>query len=147
MAKRQNPNGLKDIAKRMGEVETQVGFFPSARYEDGTPVAAVAAYNEFGTPSRSFFRTTISAEKKSWAGIIRDGSKLVITGQMDLADVMEGVGLQASGDIRKKIASITQPPLKPATLKARERRGNTSTKPLVDKRIMINSVNHIVEEK
>ena len=43
--------------------EIQVGFFSSAKYPDGTPVAAVAAWNEFGTKrikERPFFRNAIS---------------------------------------------------------------------------------------
>ena len=36
-------------ARAAKHVDTDVGFFDSARYSDGTPVAAVAAWNEFGT--------------------------------------------------------------------------------------------------
>lgn len=40
---------LEDIAKRMGGGEVSVGFLANATYPDGTPVAAVAFWNEFGT--------------------------------------------------------------------------------------------------
>ena len=36
-------------AGKGGVSGVKVGFFSTARYEDGTPVAAVAAWNEFGT--------------------------------------------------------------------------------------------------
>ena len=42
---------------------TEVGFFSEARYPDGTPVPAVAAWNEFGTtriPERPFFRQALA---------------------------------------------------------------------------------------
>ena len=36
-------------AGKGGVKSVQVGFFSTAKYQDGTPVAAVAAWNEFGT--------------------------------------------------------------------------------------------------
>ena len=39
---------LKEAGKS-GVTRVEVGFFSTAKYEDGTPVAAVAAWNEFGT--------------------------------------------------------------------------------------------------
>jgi hypothetical protein len=39
---------LEEIAKRMGGGEVAVGFMEGATYPDGTPVAAVAFWNEFG---------------------------------------------------------------------------------------------------
>ena len=36
-------------AGKGGVKQVEVGFFESAKYQDGTPVAAVAAMNEFGT--------------------------------------------------------------------------------------------------
>ena len=52
-------------AKSIKAVE--VGFFETAKYPDGTPVAAVAAWNEFGHQDvleRPFFRNAISDSKK-----------------------------------------------------------------------------------
>ena len=62
---------LEDIAKRMGGGEVAVGFMAGATYPDGTPVAAVAFWNEFGasdTPARPFFRQMIAAESPTWPG-------------------------------------------------------------------------------
>ena len=51
-----------------GVTRVTVGFYKTATYPDGTPVAAVAAWNEFGTkgggwggpiPERPFFRQTV----------------------------------------------------------------------------------------
>ena len=39
---------LEDIARKMGGGEVAVGFMEGATYPDGTPVAAVAFWNEFG---------------------------------------------------------------------------------------------------
>ena len=55
-----------------------VGFFESARYPDGTPVALVAAVHEFGTedgriPERPSFRTAISSTQHAMRDVLRRG--------------------------------------------------------------------------
>lgn len=70
---RSNPNGFEVLAaklKQLDGVETKVGWFSSARYETGQPVAGVMAIQEFGSgpiPPRPFFRTTIAEQKQAWA--------------------------------------------------------------------------------
>ena len=65
---------LDDIVKRFGGDEVSVGFMEGAKYPDGTPVAAVAFWDEFGhagrfpSPPRPFFRTMVSKEKPTWSG-------------------------------------------------------------------------------
>lgn len=135
----------------------KVGFFESAKYEDGTPVAYVAAINEFGypeggIPSRSFMRTTIAAEKKNWKLLATSGARAILAGNYTIADVLEGIGLQAAGDIRKTISNIWSPKLADATIAARVRKradgktvGNLN-KPLVDSGYMLSQVNNTVED-
>jgi len=152
MTKRDNPNYLKNLAKRLESSEAQVGFFESARYPDGTPVAYVAAIQEYGYPEggippRSFMRSTIDERAKPWSKVVANGAKSVIQGNKEIADIMETIGLLASGDMRKKISKITQPPLKESTIKNRRRKGNNSVKPLVDERIMLPSLTHVVIKK
>jgi len=152
MAKRDNPNYLKNLAKRLESSEAQVGFFESARYPDGTPVAYVAAIQEYGYPEggippRSFMRSTIDERAKPWSKVVANGAKSVIQGNKEIADIMETIGLIASGDMRKKISKITQPPLKESTIKNRRRKGNNSVKPLVDERILLPSLTHVVIKK
>ena len=63
-------------AGKGGVSGVKVGFFSTARYEDGTPVAAVAAWNEFGTkniPERPFFRRAIAEMEDGIANIIKAG--------------------------------------------------------------------------
>ena len=60
-----------DILKRLTQTSTKlphvnVGFFDTDQYPDGTYVAQVAYWNEFGTkgmPARPFMRQTIAAHK------------------------------------------------------------------------------------
>lgn len=60
---------LKEAARQTRQPKISVGFFSTAKYPDGTPVAAVAAWNEFGTrsskgniatPERPFFRNALT---------------------------------------------------------------------------------------
>jgi len=132
-----------------------VGWFPGAKYPDGTQVAYVATIHEFGSPAqgippRPFVRPTVAGQQKVWAGIMADGVRAVISGRASSGDVLEGVGLQAAGDIGKTIANLTSPPLKPATVAARARRyadgkiTNSLTKPLNDTGLMQASLTHTV---
>ena len=53
----------KAITKFMGKEKLEIGFFETARYPNGTFVAQVAYFNEFGTlniPMRPFFRNAIN---------------------------------------------------------------------------------------
>jgi len=120
-------------------------------------VAHVAAIQEFGyapkkIPPRSFMRTTISEKQISWKKVAYRVSQEVIAGKRSGYSAMEAIGAKAAGDIRRKIGTITQPPLRPATIARRlASRSNTSTlgkldKPLVDTRLMINTLTHSVED-
>lgn len=136
----------------------KVGWDKSAVYEDGTPVAYVAAIQEFGYPaggirSRSFMRSTAAEQRDAWRLLAEDGARAILNGGATIDILLEGIGLQAAGDIAKKITQIHTPALKRATVRARMRRradgktvGNL-TKPLVDTGYMVNSITNVVEER
>lgn len=175
---RDNPNAFKALADQLDAldgVEGKVGWFESATYPDGTPVAYVAAIQELGSPannipSRSFMRSTALEQDAKWRDVANTVSARVLQGKMTPAQAMEVLTLQAEGDIAHKIATIQAPPLSPITLGARKYRsmgktvtGRTigeiarkltegkldisgiSTKPLVDSAIMVNTLSHTVE--
>lgn len=156
--KRELSMRLAVAAQELNNVQGKAGFFESAKYPDGTPVAYVAAIQEFGyaeggIPPRSFMRTTANEQGKHWTEAFSKGAKAIVRGTFSPKQVMDAVGQLAAGDIRKKISEIQSPPLEAATVAARRRRyankgatGNL-TKPLVDTAIMVNSVTNIVEEK
>ena len=53
----------------LDRINLKVGWFEGAKYEDGTPVAYVAAIQEYGfvnIPPRSFMRTTVQEKKEAW---------------------------------------------------------------------------------
>ena len=123
--KRSNPKGFETLAARLKElagIETRVGWFPGAKYETGTPVAYVAAIQEFGSgpiPPRPFFRPTIMAEENNWKQYAAQGAKAVLNGKATAHDVMDGLGERAQEDVKETINRITSPPLSPITLELR----------------------------
>lgn len=131
----------------------KVGFFESAKYADGTPVAYVATIQEFGDgqiPPRPFMRPTIAERSNEWTRQFGGGAASVARGEVSPSQVMDAVCAMAAGDVRKTISQVSEPPLADSTVAARKRRyadkGTTGnlTKPLVDTAIMVNSVTHMV---
>jgi hypothetical protein len=122
---RSNPKGFEVLITRLKEldgIETKVGFFPSAKYEDGTQVAYVASIQEFGSgpiPPRPFFRPTITAEQANWSNYAAQGAKAVLAGRLTAFQVMDGLGERAQEDVKETINQITSPPLSPITLELR----------------------------
>lgn len=137
----------------MENISLAVGWYESAKYDDDTPVASVAAQNEFGNPAkgippRPFFRPTISENKSDWAKLAGQGARAVMLGNETGDSVAEKMGLLISGQVRAKIAQIHEPPLSPRTIAGRLAiRADKSTigaldKPLVFEGIMLNSLTY-----
>ena len=142
---------LRAAIKGLDGATGAVGWFESAKYEDGTPVAVIAAVHEYGAPSkgippRPFMRPTQQEKQQEWAGVARQVSRAVVAGKMPAGGLMEALALKAEGDVRAYIGKIQSPALKEATVEARKRRnakgrkdgvGEASDKPLVDTGYML----------
>ncbi len=110
---------LKNIAERMGGGRIQVGFLEGATYPDGTPVAAVAYWDEFGhggnfpAPPRSFFRTMIAKESPQW------GKKMAALAKATNFNgllVLKLMGEDIAGALKQSIIDTNEPPLNATTL-------------------------------
>ncbi len=145
---------IEHLGKKIGKV----GWFQNSKYndKDSTPVAAVAAQNEFGNPNkhipaRPFMRPTIAENEQEWRQLFADGSRSVLKGNNTITDVLDLVGKQAVGQIKRTISRVTEPPLSPRTIQARLSRKfdqktiGLLTKPLIDTGIMLNTVINVVE--
>lgn len=140
-----NPAGkvLREALNQLTGARGRVGWFSSAVYPEGVPVALVAAVQEFGWPEHNIpprlgMRATTEANREVWAEVAKNQARAVIAGTSTARNAMEAIGLKAAGDIRKHITEVTSPPLKVDTVKARLRgrkQGNyvllTIAKPLV----------------
>ena len=128
-------------AGKGGVSGVKVGFFSTARYQDGTPVAAVAAWNEFGTetiPERPFFRNALAESERSVGRILQAG---LDTKKMVVDEQLAGrVGAHVQGKIQDSITSLKEPPNAPETVR---RKG--SSDPLMDTGTLRNSVAWEVE--
>ena len=148
---------LRQFIEQAEKTTLTVGFHESAKYADGTPVAYVAAIQEFGVagkiPPRPFMRPTIAAKRQEFLDLLGKGSKAALRGQFTLVQVFDQVGLKVAGEIRRTISKITSPALDPDTVKARQRKYASNqqlvgglTKPLVESGRMQDSVTHEVKE-
>lgn len=170
---------LKEIADRLADfdgLEAKIGWFPSASYEDGTPVAQVALTNEYGAPAagipaRPFFRPTIDEKRAEWSQSVAKGAKAVVAGRMSATQVLDAVGQKAAGDVRLAISQVRSPALSPVTLMLRkwrkegrkitgktvgeaaaavaagESNGGVSDQPLNDTGLMISTLTAVVVPK
>ena len=126
---------LEEIAKRMGGGEVAVGFMEGATYPDGTPVAAVAFWNEYGKegqPPRPFFRQMIAAESPGWP---KKMAALAKATDYDGDKVLALMGEDIKGALQQSINDFQTPGLAPSTI---EEKG--FAKPLIDTSHMLNSI-------
>lgn len=150
----------RELRQRIAELEKLrvfVGWLDSAKYDDRTPVAGVAAVHEYGSPThnippRPFLRPTTEEKRNEWRDFIEQASKQILAGNMTADSAMDLLGTKIVGDLKVAIKSVNAPALQPATIDARRRKkanktriGNL-TKPLVEEAIMINSITHLVGE-
>lgn len=127
---------LQELVRRLGDgVTVRVGFLESARYANGTPVAQVAAWNEFGTetaPPRPFFRGMIQQRSPRWGNAL---GQIVEQQNYDARRSLSLLGEAIAGQLQRSINEFTDPPNAPYTI---EKKG--FNKPLIDKSWMIRSV-------
>jgi hypothetical protein len=118
---------LAEIARLFSNASSvRIGFLEKATYPNGTPVAMVAAIQEFGAPKakippRPFFRNMIAAKKGEWPGAI---AALLKANQYDAKLTLEQTGAAIAGQLRQSIVDILAPPLSPVTLMLRKMFGN-----------------------
>ena len=141
-----NPKkALKEIEKLAKSLKgpdlVKVGLPKGSNYyPDGTSVIMVGAVHEFGSPARnipqrSYLRSTVESNKRSYKDMFKNLSIRIIKGQITKKEALNLVGLQVQTDVRQKITDIKEP-----TLKSRE--GN----PLVDTGHLRQSITYEVED-
>lgn len=112
----------------------RVGVLENATYPDGTPVAMVAFWNEYGTrtsPVRAFFRTTVSEQKKNWVLSVQNLMKM----HNDPKQVMGLIGVHMQEQIVQSINTWSDPPNSAYTI---AKKG--SSKPLIETGLLMRSI-------
>jgi hypothetical protein len=157
---------LKEYARNIGNGTVSIGFLSGATYPDGTSVAQVAFWNEFGTkghasktpgpsaeaiaagearepelvggsPPRPFFRRMVAKESPEWADHL---GKALIATKGDGPKALALMGEEIKGQLMQSINELTEPPLAASTIR---RKG--FSKPLIDTAHMLNSVAYRVD--
>jgi len=122
---------LLAILKKLDVGELSVGFMEGATYPDGTPVAAVAFWNEFGhggtfpSPPRPFFRPMVANEAPTWAGKL---GRLIKSTGGDGKKAMGMLGEDIGAALQQSIIAVKSPALSPTTLMLRKKFGNDPSK-------------------
>jgi len=135
---------LAELARNLSKSATvKVGFMGGAIYPDGTLVAAVAAFNEFGVPShnqppRPFFRGMIADKSPTWGDGVAEALKRC---DYDAAEALDAVGEDIAGQLGKAIQDYSGPMLAPSTVATKG-----FAKQLIDTGDMWRSITHEVEE-
>ena len=139
-------------AGKGGVSGVKVGFFSTAKYQDGTPVAAVAAWNEFGTetiPERPFFRNALAESERGVSNILAKG---IDTKKMVVDDRQLAEWVRMFRERFKTASSLNDPPNSPATIaqKRKKLHGKKGTgggeTPLIDTGAMLDAVAWEVEQ-
>lgn len=143
-------------AKARSVKGVDVGYFSDARYppvrtgknggqkQKPVPVAAVAAWNEFGTkdgrvPERPFIRQAIKGADKDLIEVLKeniDPLDMVLTRQ-----TAGKMGQVMVGRIQRSITTLRTPPNAPATI-----RKKSSSNPLIDTGTLRQSVTYKIAE-
>lgn len=115
------------LAERLGNLQNsptlRVGFLETEKYPDGTPVAMVAFWQEYGTktaPPRPFFRPTITSKETEWAETLAQALRYT---NNNVEQALGLLGERMTDDITKAVIDVNSPALSPVTLWMRKLRG------------------------
>lgn len=139
---------LRELQERLARNSAVNVGVPAASgsYEDGTPLAVIAAVNEFGSrdgriPERSFLRVPIRQNLPELTKTMRMLLKQVVNGNLTVRQMFDSVGERAVGYSVEAISAGIQPPNAPSTI-----RQKGSSQPLVDSGRLLQSLTYVVEE-
>ena len=130
--------------EQLDDLEVFVGLQSDQKYEDGTSMVDVAAFNEFGTstiPARPFFKQSYENHRDELQNICARAAKSVISGgPADKA--LDMIGAFTTGLVQEEILNGNFAPNAPSTIK---RKG--SDVPLIDTGEMRQSIHHVKRRK
>lgn len=135
---------LAEISRRVDKATAvRVGFLEGATYPDeyGTPVATVAAVQNFGAPSRGipprpFFSNMIRDKSPGWGPSL---GRILKANNYDADTALDLMGEGIKGQLQQSIVDTNEPPLAESTIAAKG-----FEKPLIDTGHMFNSVDYEV---
>lgn len=138
--------GWKKIKHELGNMRgsyVQIGVLSSSPdYIDGTSMAEVAFWNEFGTkriPERPFIKTTADERAGTYKAFMEQQVVKIFQNRSTVKTSLNKAGVLAQGHVRKKIRDISTPPNAPITIKIKG-----SSNPLIDTGLLLRSIDYEV---
>ena len=119
--------------------------------ESDLTVAEIGAVHEFGTedgrvPARSFIRSTFDKNRKKYRNLTRRIGQKVEKDQMSKRQALNLFGTILRDDMIDTINQNIPPPLKPRTLKKKEKNGKAGNVALVDTGLLKASIDFEVRK-
>ena len=119
---------------------------------NGVKVELIAMWLEYGSesfnvhyPARPFWRSAIDSNIQRIMNRFKFNANQVALGKMEARKCFDDIGKQVVEYIKKSIEQGSYAPLAESTIKARQKKGS-GTKPLIDTRTMLNSLEYVVKE-
>ena len=125
VVRKSNIPKVKLAIDELGKFKLTAGWLESAKYDAQTPVAGIAATQEFGSPRngippRPFIRPAISDNRQAWIDLVENLSKEILAGNQTARGAMSILGLVVEGNIKEAIIAVNQPELSPITIALRK---------------------------
>lgn len=150
-------DALQDVLKSINSLvkeQVLVGVPADHTQRQGEPInnATIGYLEEFGSPANNIPErpSLIPGVESAQPEIIkqlRKGVDGALDGRIDAADkALHRAGIVAVNAVRGKINEGIPPPLAKATLAARQRKGRTGTKPLIDTGQYRNSITYVIRK-
>lgn len=125
--KQSNPKAFEELELKLKELQgytAKIGWFDTAKYPDGTPVAYVAAIQELGCeqrsiPPRPFMRPAQIKNAHRWFAVAEDQAQKIIEGSQNGRGAMEVIAQMTEDDVSDAIIDVNSPALSKITLAAR----------------------------
>jgi len=130
---------IKLLSGEINKAKLQVGYFTTTPdYPDGTSVADVATWQEYGTdtiPERPFMRTTMTQNRDEYFRLMRSMLISIIRGRASSQRSIATVALRIKNDIQDSIIRWMTPP---NAFSTEDKKGFND--PLVDTEHMLENV-------
>lgn len=109
-------------------------------HENGAP--------EVNIPARPFLLPGVRDACEQITKLFKTGGQAALKGDEEgMNKALHAAGLVAMSSVQRRITNGPFLPLKPSTLRARQRRGRTGTKPLIDTGQLRRSITYVVRDK
>jgi len=141
-------NKLRQIRERLERNSGVLIGVPkgTGNYEDGAPIAVIAAVQEFGSadgkiPERSFLRVPLRQNTDRFKQVWRAAIPKIVKGDMTMNQLMNQLGSHGVAVCQEAIAEGISPANAASTVQAKG-----SNKPLIDQGTLRQSITYIVED-